>query len=472
MDKRRILAIIALIGFVALIMYIAFLGKYVNVAIFIYLIVIAIFIATGGLSKNQKDKVDMIDLKIGKRKVVVEIPTKKIIGVLRQNDVQVSSKDEDSVREALENPIGAAKLRETVTDTDKIVIITSDITRPMPTKKVLPVVVEELSKAGVKDENITVVFALGSHRKHTDEEKKELVGEKMFERLNCIDSDVKDVVHLGNTSNGTPVDIFRPVTEADKVICLGNIEYHYFAGYSGGAKAIMPGVSSREAIQANHSKMLMDEAKTGNITGNPVRDDIEEAISIQKIDYIVNVVLSEKKEIIKTVAGHFVEAHRVGCEFLDSIYKIEIPDKADIVIASPGGFPKDINMYQAQKALDNAAQAVKKGGVVILVASCSEGYGEGVFERWINESRTPNDLIDRIKVQFELGGHKAAAIATVLEDADIYIVSDLENSVVENIYMKPYASVKDALKVAFDKTGADAKVIVMPSGGSTLPVLK
>lgn len=413
-----------------------------------------------------------ITLGFGKKQLNLKVDEKNILDVLKPNPIQGDVDQVEEVQRALENPIGTKRLKEMVRPGEKVVIITSDVTRPMPTHVVLPSLLEELNSAGIKDEDIKVVFALGSHRKHTEEEKKRLVGEEIYSRIQCIDTDASDCIHMGETSNGTPVDIFREVALADRRICLGNIEYHYFAGYSGGAKAIMPGVSTRAAIQANHSKMVMEDARTGELDKNPVRWDIEEAISLMPIDFILNVVLDENKRIIKAVAGHFIEAHREGCRFLDGIYKKPIKELADIVIVSPGGYPKDINMYQAQKALDNAKHAVKDGGVIIWVASCTEGFGEGVFEEWINEAESPHSLVERIQRQFQLGGHKAAAIAMVLERCDVFLVSDLDERIVRKAFLTPYRDIDKALQDAYAKLGEQAKVLIMPYGGSTLPVLE
>lgn len=400
------------------------------------------------------------------------IDEKNILMEVRQNKVEIGLTGVDEVRRAIENPIASKRLSEIVKPGEKAVIVTSDITRPMPSRLVLPVVIEELLKGGLKYEDITVVFALGNHRKQTEEEKKYLAGEEVYSRVRCIDSDQADCVRMGVTRNGTPVDIFRPVAEADRRICLGNIEFHYFAGYSGGAKALMPGVSTRDAIQANHSGMVKDAARAGAIDDNPVRLDIEEVAEFVPIDFIVNVVLDEKKNIIKAVAGHSVLAHREGCKFLDSLYKVEIPEKADIVITTPGGYPKDINLYQAQKALDNAKNAVKDGGIVILLASCTEGLGEEVFERWMLNAKSPDDLIDGIADNFELGGHKAAAIALVMKKAKIFMVSDMDKDFVRRLFMEPFGDMNEAIKRAFEEMGSDAKVLLMPYGGSTLPVVK
>ena len=373
------------------------------------------------------------------------------------------------IRRALAEPIGTPRLSQIVKPGKKIAIITSDITRPMPTYKVMPVLLDELYAAGVKKEDITLVFALGSYRKHTPEEMRKLAGDRAWTEIACVDSDPADCVHLGNTTAGTPVDIFRTVAEADYRICLGNIEYHYFAGYSGGAKAIMPGVSTRDAIQANHSMMVRPEACAGNLDTNPLRRDIEEAGDLCGIDFILNVVLGEHKEILKAVAGHHILAHREGCKFLDKLYLKELQSPADIVIVSQGGAPKDLNLYQTQKALDNARHAVKQGGVIILIGSCREGLGEKVFEQWMTQSAIPEAMIERIGRDFQLGGHKAAAIAMTLQKADIYLISELEPDFVRSIFLTPATDAQQALNEAFEKMGSNATVLAMPYGGSTLP---
>ncbi len=411
-------------------------------------------------------------LGFGKTKLTFEISEANVLGELLPNKVDVALTGTEEVKRAIENPVNSIRLKDIVKPGEKIVIITSDITRPMPSKTVLPLVLEELYKAGVTDSNIKIVFALGSHRPHTEQEKRYLVGDEIYEKIVCVDSDPAECVHLGVTGNGTPVDIFRLVVEADRRICLGNIEYHYFAGYSGGAKAIMPGVSTGNAIQANHSRMVEATSCAGNITTNSVRSDIDEAAKFIPIDFIVNVVLDDKKNIVKAVAGHYIDAHREGCRFLDSLYKVKISEKADIVITSPGGYPKDINLYQAQKALDNAKHAVKKGGIIILVASCNEGFGEKVFEEWLLEAENPRELIDKIKENFRLGGHKAAAIAMVLQNAKVYLVSELDPDFVSSVFMEPFTDIQSALDKALEEKGKDATVLLMPVGGSTLPLLR
>ena len=407
----------------------------------------------------------------GKEKQFVNIPDSVNVRELTANDnIEFNAVDADVVH-ALANPIGSPRLRDIVKPGEKIAIITSDITRPMPTYKVMPALLDELAAAGVDFKDVTLVFALGSHRKQSPEEQKRLAGDVAYGKINVVDSDPEDCVHMGVTANGTPVDITRVVAEADRRIALGNIEFHYFAGYSGGYKAVMPGVSTPAAIQSNHKLMIRPESCAGRLEGNPVREDIEEAGCICGLDFILNVVLDEHKNIVKVVCGDPVKAHRVGTAFLDKLYTKEIDCGADIVIVSQGGAPKDLNLYQTQKALDNSKHAVKDGGIIILIGSCAEGYGEHTFEDWMLNSESPDDLVNKIRRNFVLGGHKAAAIGMVLQRADIYLVSDMDPALVQRSFMKPYSSAQQAFDDALAKLGDNADVITMPYGGSVLPRL-
>ena len=218
-----------------------------------------------------------VEFGYGKGVQIVDIPDKNLDQVLVANEIEHERRGPDAVVYALENPIGSPRLKDLAKPGQKIVIVTSDISRPLPSFDVIPSILDELYLAGCDPKDITVVFALGSHRPHTEEEKKKLVGERVYSEVKCIDSDPSDCIHMGDTSRGTPVDITRSVAEADFRIGVGNIEFHYFAGYSGGAKALMPGVSTPSAIQANHRMMVDEKACAGNLNGNPIRADIEES---------------------------------------------------------------------------------------------------------------------------------------------------------------------------------------------------
>lgn len=411
-------------------------------------------------------------IKYYKDLVSFQIPDENVLGEILPNTCPSVESEEKEVKRALSEPFDSPLLSDVVRPGEKVVIITSDITRPVPSRIIIPCLLDELRKAGVENKDITVVFGLGSHRKQTEEEQKNLVGEEVYGQVRCIDSDPDDCVHLGTCKNGTPVDIFRTVAEADRRILVGNVEYHYFAGYSGGMKAIMPGVSSKEAIQANHKNMIKPGAFAGNLVNNPVRDDIEEVRNFINVDFIVNVTLDDHKKIAFAAAGHPVTAHRKACEFLDKIYKKKVKEPADIVVVSTGGYPKDINLYQAQKSIDNVKHIVKKGGIMIVAASCKEGYGSIPFTKWINQYNSPTERIEEIRKHFELGGHKAAALGLVQENADIYLVTDMDDESVTKANMIPFHDIQTAVNHALEKMGKNATVYVVPVGGSTLPVVE
>lgn len=400
----------------------------------------------------------------------VNVPDKNLMGVLMSNPMEHERRGADAVEYALENPIGSPKLHTLVNPEQKIVIITSDISRPLPSFDVVPAVLDELYKGGVPKENITIVFGLGSHRKQTPEEMKHLVGERAFNEVKCMDSTPEDCVDMGTTPSGTPVDITRVVAEADFRIALGNVEFHYFAGYSGGNKALMPGVSTPAAIQANHRLMVSNDACAGKLEGNPIREDIEEAGKLCPIHFIVNAVLDEHKHIVYAAAGDVIKAHRNACAYLDKMYRKPIPEKADIVIVSQGGAPKDANLYQTQKALDNSKHAVKDGGTIILIGACNEGLGSKKFEEWLVNANTSHELVERIGRDFQLGGHKAAAVAMILEYANIILISEMDDDFVRSIFMEPMHSAQEAFDEAMEKYGPEAKVLAMPFGGATLPI--
>jgi nickel-dependent lactate racemase len=374
----------------------------------------------------------------------------------------------DPIRLALAAPIGCAPLHEIVQLGQSVVIVTSDITRPCPSWLMLPPVLDELRRGGIAEQDVTVVLALGTHRPHTQAERERLVGAEVIRRVRCIDSDPRQTVRLGMTRRGTPVDVFEPVVQADVRVALGNVEPHYFAGYSGGAKALVPGVCSVETIRHNHAMMIEQGAQVGVLEGNPVREDIEEAAALIGLDFILNVIVDSTHEVVLAASGHPIEAHRWLCRALDYQSKVVIQQPADVVVVSAGGAPKDINMYQAQKALDNAVAAVRPGGVIVWVAECPEGLGNATFEEWM-VGPSADDILARIQQDFVLGGHKAAAIARVQKKAAILLVSALPSELVSRMGMRPCADLNTALQVALDQMGPDANIIIMPEGAAVIP---
>ncbi|HHW06882.1 MAG TPA: nickel-dependent lactate racemase [Clostridia bacterium] len=413
-----------------------------------------------------------ISLKYGSSTLTVKLPEENLMGILEPADLPGVPDEPAEIRAALANPIGAEPLSVMAQGKKNVVILVSDITRPSPSYKMLPPIVEELNKAGVQDDQITVVFGLGFHRSHTKEEQERLVGKEMFARLKCIDHDRNDCIHIGNTSRGTPVEVFRPVAEADLLIATGNIEFHYNAGYTAGNKALFPGACSQKSIEANHRAMLLPGTEAGRLEGNPMREDIEEAGALAGVKFIVNVVLNSKKEIVKAVAGHPIQAHREGVKWVDKMYKRPVSQPADIVLASCGGSPKDINLYQAQKGFENASYAVRKGGIIILVAECPEGYGEPLFEDWINRAQSIDDPIRWVQEKFVLGAHKAVVICQVLKEKEGILVSGMPDEAVKKCFFQPAATVEEAVAKALQKLGPDAKILVMPNANTTVPYVE
>lgn len=369
-----------------------------------------------------------------------------------------------SIKEAINKPIGSRPLKDMVKTGDKISIIVSDITRPVPTAQILPPLLEELGDYRIPVEDICIVIALGIHRGMTDEEKSKCLGSEVYKKYKCAEPE--EFIYLGETLKGTPIEVCKEVAESDFIILTGNIEFHYFAGYSGGYKALMPGVSTKAAIQNNHKMMLDPKAKIGIADGNPVREDLEDFGKKFPRTFLLNVVLNSKKEITKVLAGDPIMAHREGCKVLDSYYKVFVDKPADLVIVSAGGFPKDINLYQAQKALDNAAKVVKKGGKLVLVAEMEEYFGEDVFEQWLLDSETVGGIISRIKENFVLGGHKAAAIANLLKDMEILVLSAMDEETITQSFLTPIKNLSELENDDYET------VYVIPYGGSTLPEVK
>ncbi|MGI6574749.1 MAG: nickel-dependent lactate racemase [bacterium] len=411
-------------------------------------------------------------LRYGKGDLELAVPEENIMAVLTPRELAGVADEEAEVRRALANPIGSPALRALAQGKENVVILVSDLTRPAPSYKMLPSLLDELAAAGVTDDQITIVFGLGYHRKHTEQEQRQLVGDRVFERVKCLDHDINQCVYVGETSSGTPVEVFQPVLAADLIIGTANLEFHYRAGYSGGDKSLMPGVCSKRTIQANHTMMIKPGTMPGKADGNPMREDIEEVGRMVGVSFILNVVLNSNKEIVKAVAGDPVQAHREGCKYIDQMYKRPLAAKADIVIASTGGYPKDINLYQAQKGLEHASYAVKEGGVVILLAECPEVLGEETFADWMARAQSPDDPIRWAQEEFVLGAHKAAMICLALKRAQVYLVSSIEPALVQDIFFQPFSSPEAALAAALEKEGHGAKIVVIPFANSTLPVVE
>jgi lactate racemase len=414
--------------------------------------------------------VKTIPLAFGSGISELSIPEKNVSSIILPSESKIKEEGTVLIKKALENPTKSRRLSEIVNSDSRIIIIVSDVTRPTPTAKILPPLLEELHLGGAINENITIVFALGLHRLQTEEECRQLVGEEIFENIRCIQHDRKRCRLVGETSFGTPVEVFEEVLDSDLIISTGTLEFHYYAGYGGGGKSILPGVSSEKSILSFHSfySKLFEGSPLSGKAGSPARQNIEEAARIAGLDFILNVVINSKKEIVAAVAGDFIEAHRKGVEYVDSMYKVPV-EPADAVIVSCGGFPKDINLYQATKSLEHAIPAVKEGGSIILVAECAEGIGNKVYECWNRECKTPEEAVERFKHCFEFGGHKAAIVGRAAKEFKLYLVSKLPEEESKKAFFTPVKSIEEALEKILSEN-PEAKVHIMPNGGCTLPV--
>jgi nickel-dependent lactate racemase len=411
-----------------------------------------------------------IQLPYGDASLSVAIPSQNLLGVVMPRQNVVEQLDEDKLlRAALDHPIGTPPLRDLARRGQRVAIVTSDLTRPCPSARLLPYILDELAAAGVPNEDIFIVMGLGLHRSMSAAEMDQAVGPAVHRRIAVLNHDANDIIRLGVTSRGTPVEIFRPVVEADLRICLGNLEFHWFAGYSGGAKAILPGVASKATVTANHGLMIQPGVGAGRIQDNPLRMDIEEGVAMLGVDFILNVVVDGEHRIIGAVAGDVTAAHRRGCQMIAERGMVKVERKADIVIASAGGFPKDINMYQAHKGLENASYFVRDGGVIILAAECREGWGNQTFEAWMKAARSPQDILERIQREFQLGGHKAAGIANIERRARVFLTSAMPDDQVNQMFMTPFAGPQQALEAAFAELGADSQALALPLAGSIIP---
>jgi len=402
------------------------------------------------------------EIPFGKQLISLSVPDKNIISFkCRDNKESGLKEEQDLIIDALRNPISSPNLAELAYRKKDVCILVSDITRPCPSYKFLPYLVKELKSADVS--SIKIVFGLGIHRPHTQAEQIKLAGAGIAEDCKLMDFDKNKCRHIGGTSYGTPVEASEEVIDSDFLIATGNIEYHYFAGYSGGAKAFMPGVCSYNSVCANHSMMLEESARAGEFTGNPVRQDIEEAGRMAQINFIFNVILDDSKKIIGAVAGKNNEALLQGISIYDRIYEISSAEKADIVITSAGGYPKDINLYQAQKALENVKDIVKDGGVIILAAECTEGFGEDKFAEWMQEAKDFEGLFKKIRQKFVLGGHKAVAISKLLTRARVILYSNFDSTATDKMGFKKIDDIGAFIDGKL-RENKDLRLAVIPNG--------
>ena len=417
---------------------------------------------------------EKIFLPYGKEKIPISLPQKNLLKICLLKDKPGVEDNIKEIKEAIKNPIGSKTISQIAQGKHNAVVICTDTTRPTPDKLLIPPILDELNKGGISDKNIKVIIARGQHRKMTEEEVKEKVGEKVLKRVKVVQHDPdNNLFYLGKSKRGNELWVNEDVVECEVKISTGNIVPHRYAGYGGGAKSILPGISSREAIGYNHLYVETGEAALGKTEGNPVREEMEEAAKMIGLDFIVNTVMNDKNEIVKVVAGNPVKTHRTGVEICKEIYGVKIPEKADIVIAS--SFPMDITFYQASKTLEAVGHIIKDNSTIIMVSPCYEGIGSKDFLYFLEE-KIPQDIIKKIKSHKEkniVAGVISYLIAKCKEKAKIYLISEgIQDKDIMEMGMLPAKSAQSVINDVLKKYGDEAKVLVLPTASITLPLLE
>lgn len=420
--------------------------------------------------------------KYGDVKLTADIEDENIIHTLKPNNVEQIEDIEKEVYKVLNNPTGTDALNNIIKENEKVAIIVSDITRAwMKSNEFVIHIVNYLSDMGVKDEDMFVVIALGGHRKTTKEEMIQIVGQEVYDRINIYDHECEDkneLVYVGESSRKTPIYLNKRIYEADRVILTGGIVFHIFAGFGGGAKSILPGVVGLETIQANH-RLSFNPGKSSGlnlksgpniIEGNPLREDMNEVCKIVNPDFLFNVVLDTNGNFIKFVGGHYYDAWYEGAMFIRNLYGVSVDEKADIIVASAGGYPKDINLYQSIKTMDNALYGGKDDSVVILLSQCSEGLGADEFADWF-KYKTLEEMENGLKDNFTVPGYAAYKTAYTAKYRKVIIISDIDDETVKDFNMIPCHDLDEAMKIAYEMCKEEnPKITLMPYGGNTLPI--
>ena len=374
---------------------------------------------------------------------------------------------------AFDAPIASPPLDEIAGSDDSVLIVVSDSTRATASAQVVNLLVRRLVQGGVSPANVAIIFATGIHRPVSEKEKSELLSAFVVQRLRILEHDAYDrakLTTLGKTDSGVTVEVNSALKEFSRVILTGGITFHYFAGFTGGRKSICPGLASAKTIEATHMLALDFEnggrkadVRAGQLDGNPVHEECERVASLVAPAFGINTIVDEKKRAVKLFCGDWRLAHRAACEYYLDQFSVPVSAKRDIVIASCGGFPHDINLIQAHKALDMAALACNGGGTIILLAECSEGLGRPDFMKWFDagDSRA---LEARLVNGYEVNGQTAWALLTKAERYRVCLVSELPGEDVKRMRMVPVRTISEALEQA---GGGDG--FIMPRGAAVLP---
>lgn len=411
-----------------------------------------------------------VDVPYGKEKIKIDINAP--CEILVPNKVR--TKDENkTIENALNSPIGKEPFEKFVTHSDKLLVIVNDATRPTPTSKILECLHPLLSS----HPNVKFLIATGVHRSPTKDEYRFIFGKTYDEykdRIYVHDSRKdEDMEYLGKSKNGTKMYINKLVSETGNVLVVGSAEPHYFAGYTGGRKSFLPGVASYKTIEMNHKLALSDKACSLALKGNPVHEDMVDAMNVLNgINvFSIQTVLTSDHKLYAVTAGDLHKSFDAAIKYSNEVFCVPLKKKGNIVI-TVAPYPMDIDLYQSQKALDNGKLALKKNGIIILVSKCRMGVGEEAFLNLLGKSDTPQGILEMLKEEYKLGYHKAAKMAEIGTWADMWAVTDLDDSTIKRAMLKPYhdiqKAVDDAVKLIKSK-GKKPRIVVMPFGSLTVP---
>lgn len=384
-------------------------------------------------------------------------------------------------KEALENPVGTKRLSEIAKPGERVCIVVGDMTRLWARyDQILPYILEELHRAGIEDGNITIVSGTGAHRPQSEDEHRQIVGQEVYSRIKVVDhncNNKKELVYLGKTGRGTPVWINKLVHESDRVILTGGVVHHFLAGYGGGKKSILPGVSGYETIMANH-KLSIDPSGSGinpsvcagRLKGNPLSEDMIEAARMTRVDFAVNVVINEEGRIGYVSCGDMVASHERSAAVVDEYFGVSIEDKSDLVIASCGGYPKDINLYQTYKTMYNARRAVRDGGVIIILSESREGIGNDNFKTIFTEHPTRREREEKLAKDYDIASFEGYSLSLWQEDVDFLVMSSIPEGELKQMGLIPIEDINQGLNYAYKKLGKNLRTYVMPHGSITFPM--
>jgi nickel-dependent lactate racemase len=410
-----------------------------------------------------------IDVPYGKGHVTVDIEETCFVGAIGLNEVDIVDEDETLTR-ALEHPVNSGSFSSFLAGVDNVMVIVNDRTRPTPTARIL-----ELIYPQIKDvRRLEFIVATGVHRAPTESEYREILGdlyEEYRERIVAHDARRStDMVHVGRSKSGTELYVNGRVTEAERVIVIGSVEPHYFAGYTGGRKALLPGVASYETIEQNHKLALLKDAQSLVLDGNPVHEDMVDAIKhIRGGDiFCIMTVLDRHHRIYAAAAGDINGSFNAMIAPALEVFSVEIQGKADIVVAVAPR-PMDIDLYQSQKAIENGKLALKDGGILILVAQCRDGIGEDTFVKLLSAFPDPSDVLREIDKRYKLGYHKAARLAETAKWAEMWVVSDLAPTALDSVFLRSFSNLQSAIDEAIGIKGSDASILFLMAASMTVP---